>query len=196
MRRAGRINGSRRIAAGLAAAGIAASLFFSPPSAWSRPRKPGVTVTLYYGAAVAKGELIGIRADAIVVLTEETEAAVPLVEIDKIRVSRGLNKTGGAIGALVGAAAGFVIGGSYEPKPPTGGTLGEQLGQSVGEAVKAAFRPFIGITLGGGAGALFGATIGTAATRDKIILVKGRPETEVGAELDALRKRARVPDYR
>jgi len=196
MKRADRVKGSRRIAVGLVAAGIAASLFLSPPSAYSRPKRRGVTVTLYCGAEVAKGELIGIRADAIVVLTEETEAAVPLAEIDKIRVSRGLSKTGGTIGMLVGAAAGFVIGDSYEPKAPTGGTLGEQLGQSVGEAVKSLFRPFIGITLGSAAGGLLGATVGTAATKDKIILVKGRSEAEVGADLDELRKKARVPDYR
>lgn len=196
MRQADRVKGSRRVAAGLVAAGFAASLFVAPPSADSRPRKHGVTVALYCGAETVKGELIGIRADAIVVLTDETEAAVPLAGIDRIRVSRGLNRTGGAIGALVGAAAGLAIGSSYEPPAPTGGTLYEQLAQGVGEAVKSKFRPFIGITVGGGTGALVGAAIGTAATKDKIILVKGRPEAEVGADLAELGKKARVPDYR
>jgi hypothetical protein len=185
----------RRAGLWAAAAGALVSLAVTPPSAFCRS-KHGATVTLYCGADIAKGELIGIRADAIVILSEKDERAVPLTEIDKIKVSRGLNKTGAIVGTVAGAVAGAVIAGSRKPAEITGDNFGEIFKQVAVEGIKSVFRPAFGAFVGGTAGGLLGMAAGTLATKDVVIVLGDRPADEARASLDRLRKKARVPNYR
>ncbi len=185
---------------GACAAGLALviSLFAFPTPAFSRPRKQGVTVALYRGAEVLKGELIGIRADAVVIKLEKGENAVLLAEIDRIKVSRGLNRTGGTIGAIAGGIAGVIVANSLKPKDPYAGinTLNDWAVVTVNETMMSVVRPFAGLSVGMLGGGLLGAAVGTAATKAQVIQLRGRPEAAVNADLDKLRKKARVPDYR
>lgn len=181
-----------RIGACVAGFGLAFSLLAYPPSAFSRPRKQGATIALYCGTKVVKGELIGIRADAIVVLSEKMETAVPIADVDKVRVSQGFNKTGSIIGALAGGIAALAIAGPHKPRDISANSLNEAFSQGVNESINSMVRDFAVASAGGLAGGLLGGSL----TKDRVIQLRGRSEAEIEVDLNKLRKKARVPDYR
>ncbi len=139
-----------------------------------------VSVVTNQDAAAFRGEVVGVRADAIVIETEQGEVrTVAIKDISRLRLYR---KSAWMVGATVGS---LVAGGvAYAVSYPR---------------YKDEFLGGIGIaaSLAGGLviGALGGGLIGGLSSADKTYDLTKLSPPEVKSLMAKLRKKARVPDY-
>lgn len=122
-----------------------------------------------------KGELIAVKENSLLLLDSESGADVS-IDIADIRIIRIVKKSkkwkyGLAVGGGVGLIAGIA---------------------SIGE-VHGFFATFIDSLIWFGLPVV--GIVAIIEGRDKTILIKGRPDTEVKEALEELRKKARIPNY-
>ncbi len=180
----------------LAAAAVAALLLL-PAGARAADGKTGARVTIELksvggseagaggaGGGEVAGELVAVRQDALVLGLEDGDSrTVAVADIAKIRIHRRTKaKTGGLIGVVAGGAAGIAISAG---KKEEGVTFLD--GLSTHLIVGAA-----GVLLGGAVGVIVGGQFGG----DKAYDLATMSGDEVEGMLAALRKRARIKDYR
>jgi len=157
-------------------------LLASSQSLQAAMRRVGVKVGVTMGPSPQffAGEVIGVRADAIVIETEPGETLTLVIsDISSLRVYRRSQAvTGGLAGALAGGAIAYAA-----SEAEYGGKLLGELGIIIYTA--------IGVMGGGVAGAI----VGGIASADKTYYLKNMPKASVDRIMAKLRKRARVPKY-
>jgi hypothetical protein len=160
-------------------AGLPATLLAQgfPPSA----RRGADIVVVLISPGTISGELIGINSEKMVIQVGANERTVAIAEIDSVRVFRESLKP---LGLVVGLVAGGVIGYAVGKKKPTGTETKASSSQWIGAGV--------GVLLGGGAG--WG--IGSLLTKDKVYQLRDATPDKLSAAIEALRKKARVPDFK
>lgn len=178
----GRVRGT---VAWLAVVGLLAPLAVQPRAALGRARTAGAIVVVTSGAGTIKGELIGVRDDAVIILSEKGDETISVSEIESVRIVRRAPILGlGLLGWAAGAAVGLLAAPRINNDDP------------LGDGMVKLFKNFayggIGCIVGTGAG------VGTALAigKDKMIVFKGRTKEENTTALKGLRKEARVADYR
>ena len=175
----------RRAAASMGTVGLLAALGAQPQAALGRGRTAGATVVVTTGGAAVKGELIGVREDAIVLMSERGDNTILVSEIDNVRIVKRAPIVGlGLLGLVVGGAVGLLAAPHIHNEDP--------LGEGIINLVKDFAYASIGCIIGIGAG------VGTALAigKDKVIVFKGKTKEENTTALNGLRKEARVADYR
>ncbi len=126
------------------------------------------------------GELIGVRADAIVIEMEPEEVlTIAIADISTLRVyHRSAAVPGGVVGALAGGAVAYAIS-SARYRGKLFGGLG------------IAGYSLLGMVGGGVSGALIGGIAGA----DKTYYLKNMTKPGIDRVMAKLRKKARVPKY-
>lgn len=152
------------------------------PEAALAARQQGaeVRVTLISPGTVL-GELIGMSAEKMVIQVGSRERTVEIKEIDSVAVVReSLTPLTLVVGMVAGGFIGFALGkkGDTTQNPVT----------------KSTQWPFaaLGAVVGGGAG--YG--VGVLLSKDKVYSFRGETPEKISAAIEALRKKARVPEYR
>jgi hypothetical protein len=146
-------------------------------------RKAGVKVDVVtrQGGELIKGEVIGVRSDAVILETADGAGrTIATKDIASILVRR---KSAALVGIVLGAAAGGGLGYVSAYGPNSHKFLG---------GITIAAYTGVGILVGGLAGGIFGA----AASADKTYDLTRLPAQEIDKLMAYLRKRARVPDYK
>jgi hypothetical protein len=173
----------RNWAMALVASGMALFLAL-PPGAEARVRTSGAKVIIVAGQASEwiRGELIGVRSDAVVIGTAGGETrTIAIKDISSVRI---LRRSAAVPGILIGGVAGGLVGAASAhhelKKDPCMWIFLPQI-----------FLPLSGAIVGGASGALVGALLGKDTTYD---LTKKSP-AEVEKFMGKLRKMARVPNY-
>jgi len=159
-----------------------ALLMAGVPGAALAARQQGaeVRVTLISPGTIL-GELIGVSADKIVIQVGSRERTVEIKDIGTVGVIREpLTTLTLVVGMVAGGVMGFALGkkGDQTQIPVTKSTQWPLAG--------------LGAIVGGAAGYGVGALLST----DKIYQFRGETPEKISAAIDALRKKARVPEYR
>jgi hypothetical protein len=180
------IREKRGTVGGILVSGLAV-LILLPQAAQARIRRPGakVLVMAVEPHEEIKGELVGVREDAVVV--EDEREGAKEVAVERIRSVRILRRSGVLPGILGGGLAGAIAGAAI---------LGSNLDPEPWDFASGAYGALLG--LGGGfvAGGLLGGIAGGVAGVDKTYSFENMtPEEKTGC-LAKLRKHARVRDYR
>lgn len=125
----------------------------------AKERKGATVVVTRLDGSQARGELVAVKPDALLLSIEGTDLSVPLPEIDAVRIVR---KSRAVLYGGVGAAAGL-------------GGMGLAIGGAGPELDYAAAK----VLAGGGIGLIAGAIAGTITGIDRKFPVAGRPAAEV-----------------
>ena len=131
-----------------------------------------------------RGELIAVKKSSLLLLDSESgiDVSVNTTEIEIVHVLKG-PKTG------LGAISGFLVGGVI-------GATAVGKDKNCGQCPNSARRNIIGGALVGGIGALIGALIGSSAGNNEIIILKNLPQEALESELERIRSKARIRDFR
>jgi hypothetical protein len=160
---------------------LALLLAFQPALSASKTRGAAVVVTQASGAQ--KGELIGVRESALILLTEAGDLTVEVAQIESVRIVKKASKIPVAIGfGIAGGAASYGLALASGVKVNSIGG-GFALGVGV-------------IAAGVVGGAIAGIAMADSLASDEVLVFKGRSESEVSELLTRLRSHARVGDYR
>jgi hypothetical protein len=125
------------------------------------------------------GELIAVKEKSLLLL-ERDSGADGTVDIGDVEVIRIVKKGKAGTGILIGGAIGVFVGYLTYSKPKSEGWFTLDFGPGMNAAV------------GGILGGLIGLVIGAMAGTDETIQIGGKSDTEIEAELEKLRKKARV----
>ena len=139
-----------------------------------------VRVTLISPGTIL-GELIGINADKMVIQVGSRERTVEIKEIDTVAVVRESLKP---LTLVVGMVAGGFIGYS----------LGKKGDETQIPVTKSTQWPFA--ALGAVVGGVAGYGVGILLSKDKVYNIRGETPDKINAAIEALRKKARVPEFR
>ncbi len=165
------------------AVGMAISLATAAAVFAGEGRK-GAKVMINTGGAAMKGELVGVRPEILVVLTENSVVSVPTGEIERVRIINKASKfMAGWAGSGVGALASIPI-----ARWAAGKTTGDW-----GDAIGAGMLVMMG---GAVVGAVGGVLLADNIAKDEVLIFKDQPGEEIAKNLDRLRKQARVQDYK
>jgi hypothetical protein len=172
---------TRRAHLALIVSGLALLLAGVPQAALAaRQQGAEVRVTLVSPGTIV-GELIGVSAEKMVIQVGARERTVEIKEIDSVGVFRESNKPLGlVVGVIVGGFVGYA--------------LGKKGDETQFPVTKSTQFPFacLGAIVGGGAG--YG--VGALLSKDKVYNFRGETPEKISAAIEALRKKARVPDFR
>jgi hypothetical protein len=160
-----------------------AGLLLMTPMAQAGARTVGAKVEVMTKQASEriKGELVGVRSDALVIETGDGAGrTIEMKDISKIRIYR---KSQALMGVVLGAVAGGGVGYGI-----SNAQYRDQLFGNLGTVVPT----YLGVALGGLVGGITGALMGAGDTYD----LTNMPAAEVDKLMAHLRKKARVPDYR
>ncbi len=166
---------------GVLVAGLV-GVFTISPGLWAAGRNSGakVSVVMNQDAALFTGEVVGVRADAIIIETEQGEVRpVAIKDISTLRLYR---KSGWLVGATVGTLAAGGMSYAISSAKYKDVWLG-----GIGVAVYTA--------IGACGGAVAGGLAGGLSTADKTYDLNKLTAPEVKSLMIKLRKKARVPDY-
>ena len=146
--------------------------------------RSGARVLIKAGGAIQKGELVGVRQDGLVIISEQQISTVPIADIESVRIVHKASKLlAGWAGSFLGGAASIPIARAVADN--TSGDWGDAIG--AGSAV----------LLGGAVvGAVAGVLLADGLAKDEVFVFKGRPVDEIAKNLEQLRKQARIQDYR
>lgn len=125
----------------------------------AKERKGATVVVTRLDGSQARGELVAVKPDALLLSIEGTDLSVPLPEIDAVRIVR---KSRAVLYGGVGAAAGLAGMGLLVAQGGGDGDYGTEY-----------------TLLGGGIGLIAGAIAGTITGIDRKFPVAGRPAAEV-----------------
>ena len=154
-----------------------AGLLLMTPMAQAGARTVGAKVEVMTKQASEriKGELVGVRSDALVIETREGAGrTIEMKDISKIRVYR---KSQAVMGVVLGALAGVGV--------------GYLASRGQGNIANGVYTIYVGVPLGGLVGGITGALMGAGDSYD----LTSMPAAEVDKLIVRLRKKARVPDY-
>ena len=172
---------TRRAHLALIVSGLTLLMAGVPQSALAaRQQGSEVRVTLISPGTIL-GELIGVSAEKMVIQVGARERTVEIKEIDTVGVVRESLKP---LTLVVGMVAGGIIG--Y--------ALGKKGDETQIPVTKSTKWPLAGLgaVVGGGAG--YG--VGALLSSEKLYNFRGETPEKVSAAIEALRKKARVPEYR
>ncbi len=167
----------RAFAAKLTACGLAAFFLFAPARLSAKQRRGAALIVTKLDGALVSGELIAVRPDSLLLLSDSRDLSIPLAEVQIVRIVRRSRiwpyaGIGGAIGL---AGVGFlVLSGGNDVDYGTEKTL-----------------------LAGGIGALAGTIAGVIKGVDPVFTVTGRPEAEVARywlKLSAYSREGRIKE--
>jgi hypothetical protein len=163
------------------ASGLAGLLLMTPMAqAGARNVGAKVEVMMRQGPDRIKGELVGVRSDALVIETGDGAGrTIEMKDISKIRVYR---KSQALMGVVLGAVAGGGVG--YL-------SSNAQYGDQFLGGISVSVYTVVGVALGGLVGGITGALMGAGDTYD----LTSMPAAEVDKLMAHLCKKARVPDY-
>ena len=157
----------------LFAAALAASLLLLPADLSAKQKRGAEVVITRLDGSQVRGELIAVKPDSLLLLSESTDVAVGLADIKTVRLVRRSRALPLAIGGfVVGAATGaYVVSRDVEDRN-TETTL-------------------LASGLFGGAAAAIGTGIGLALGIDAVLPFAGEPDGVVARYLDRLKGRSR-----
>jgi len=171
---------------GILAMGVICLLALSPGlHAAGRASGAKVVVVAGQGSEWIKGELIGVRSDAVVLATEGGETrTIAIKDISSVQI---LRKSAALEGVLFGSLIGGGVGIALRPKVKDETNPLELIFSPLGAVV----------SMGAGiaVGALAGGITGSALGKDKVYDLKAMSAAEVGKFTAKLRKMARVKNY-
>jgi gas vesicle protein len=176
----------RRVAAWLAAVSFLSALAVQPKAALGRARTVGGIVIVTTGTGTVKGELIGVREDALVVMSAKGDDTIPIAEIDSVTIVRRAPAV--RFGMILGGVVGAAVGALAAPRTNNDASIWRDF-NNFGKLLG---RAGIGCLIGAMAGVL----TATVIAKDKVVVLKGKTKEETPAALKDLKKEARVSDYR
>jgi len=147
------------------------------------PGHKGATVSIALTQGSQKGELIGVKSDALILAGENGDPVViPLFDIKSVRVFRKPRVLPAmAIGAVVGIPAGVAA-------AKISGAEANDMGDAIGKGSL--------FLLGGMAsGAIAGLLVASALHKDETYVLLDKSEREIQEILTQLKERARVKSY-
>jgi len=138
---------------------LIAALMLMPVGSAAKSKRGADLIVTRLDGSQATGELISVRPDSLLLLSEGKDLSVPLTEVHGVRIlRRSRTLLFGGIGAAAGlAGAGILVGGA-----------GPELDYGAAK-----------VLAGGGIGLLAGAIAGTIKGIDTKFTVAGRPEAAV-----------------
>ena len=168
----------------LAAGSLIAFLIVFPCYLNAKEQKGAELIIQIIGGQQAKGELIAIKRDALLLLNPEgSDVAVDIDDISSINIVKKSEVLKGAgYGGLIGAGVGALTGVLFKNQ-----LLEHDTGYETAVI-------FIG-GLGAGIGLLIGGVMGSEAGKDETFVITGMTETDKREIMEMLRKKSRVPDY-
>jgi hypothetical protein len=130
-----------------------------------------------------EGELITVKPNSLLLLDRKSGADVS-VDIGDVKVIRIVKKSkvlqGLGIGLLIGGGSGILLGAAESARA-------EGLEKSSGAVIA-----LLGIV----GGLLIGGVVGSSAGKDEAIPIEGKPPAFIEFNLEKLRKKARIRDYK
>jgi len=143
----------------------------------------GAIVAVTQGSGTQKGELVGVRESALVLLTEAGDVTVEIAQIESVRIVKKAAAVPVAIGlGVAGGAAGLGL--AY-----ASGVKSDSIGGGLAIGVGS-------IAIGALAGAIAGILLTDSFAKDEVLVFKGKSDGEIKDLLTRLRSKARVADYR
>jgi hypothetical protein len=143
------------------AAALVAGVLILPAGLAAKERRGADIIVTKLDGTLVPGELIAVRTDSLLLLSEGTDLPIGLADIQLVKIVR---PSRSGLLAGIGAALGFV-------------GCGTATYIMVDEAVwdsKTKMALIVG-ALGAGAGAIIGALVGSAAGADSVFTVAGQP---------------------
>lgn len=149
----------RTFAAKLAACGLAALFLFAPAGLSAKERRGAGLIVTRLDGTQASGELIAVRPDSLLLLSDSRDLSIPLAEVQIVRIVRRSRVWPYAgIGGAVGLAG-----------------MGLLMAQGGGDSDYGTEYTL----LGGGIGVLAGVIAGFVKGVDPVFAVAGRPQAEI-----------------
>ncbi len=163
------------------------SLVMLSANLYAKERRGATLIITKTDGQRIKGELITVKPNLLLLLnTEGKDVSVDIEEIEVIRVvKKSKFLLGAGLGILIGGGLGTLIGVKLSARAEGWEWFG-------GEGITGAEIALCGIIAGLIIGGLEGATAGT----DKTIQIEGMPPKTIEFNLDKLRKKARIRDYK
>ncbi len=162
------------------------SLMMLSVNLYAKERRGAKLIITKKDGQLIKGELIAVKPNSLLLLDRKSGADVS-VDIGDVRVIRIVKKStvlqGLGIGLLVGGGSGILLG-----TTESAGAAGAEGFEGLGGAVIA----LIGIV----GGLLIGGVVGSSAGKDEVIPIEGKPPAFIEFNLEKLRKKARIRDYK
>ncbi|GAH61549.1 unnamed protein product, partial [marine sediment metagenome] len=151
-----------------------------------------------------RGELIVVKINQKTLLLLDSRTGTDVtIDIKDAKVITIVKKSNILLSAFMGIPIGASIGVLSQTLKHTGEAIGEsKFLWSLSPFVfmyclsYSFSHPSNELGIGGVVGALFGASVGAVAGKDKIIQIEGKSEIEKIKILEKLRKKARIPDYK
>jgi hypothetical protein len=145
--------------------------------------RKGFDVVVSQVEGFQKGELVGVKADGLVIMTKIGVVTVALSEITSVRVIKKMNRvSGGLIGAVAGGLAGIGV-------AKLSNVQADDWGDAIGKGSLFIFGGMV-------PGAVAGALLADQLAKDEVYILKNKSGGEIEKILAQLRKRAGVTDYR
>lgn len=161
------------------------SLIILSVNLFAKERRGAEIIITKKNGAEIKGELIAVKLNYLLVLTKWTgrDVSVDITDVEAITIVKKSKAGKGAIfGGLVGVSCSVYT-----------GILNKDVVEGMGVLEWTIIAGLLLVPIGAGLGALIGATTGPAK---KTIHIEGMTDSEIQENLDYLRKKARVRDYR
>jgi len=161
----------KTFAAKLAACGLAAFFLFAPAGLSAKERRGAGLIVTRLDGTQASGELIAVRPDSLLLLSDSRDLSIPLAEVQIVRIVRRSRVWPYAgIGGAIGLAG-----------------MGLLMAQGGGDSDYGTEYTL----LGGGIGVLAGVIAGIVKGVDPVFAVAGRPQTEIARYLIKLSAHSR-----
>jgi len=169
----------KKVTAKLIASALIISFLVLPAGLSAKERRGAELVVTRLDGSQLSGELIAVKRDSLLLLSNGRDESIDLPEIESVRLAR---KSRSGKGALYGFAYGA----------GSGAILGLILPTPIFEEDKALAMLAFGACLGA-IGALSGLIVGSVVGLDSSFTVAGKSEEVVNKYWDKLRAHARVP---
>ena len=158
------------------------SLMMLSANLYAKERRGAKLIVTKKDGQLIEGELITVKPNSLLLL--DTEGKDVSVDIGDVRVIRIVKKSkvlqGLGIGLLVGGGSGILLGAT------------ESAGAEGFEGLGGAVIALLGIV----GGLLIGGVAGSSAGKDEAIPIEGKPPAFIEFNLEKLRMKARIRDYK
>jgi hypothetical protein len=154
-----------------------------PAGLSAKQRRGADLIVTRLDGSQAAGELIAVRPDSILLLSDSRDLSIPMAEVQIVRIVR---RSKAGTFSLIGGVAGFI---------GMGGVVLAIAEEDVVDS-KAGAAVVYGL-LAGAAGAVAGAIAGTVAGVDPVFTVAGRPQAEIArywVKLSAYSREGRIKE--
>ena len=159
------------------------SLVMLSANLYAKERRGAKLIVTKKDGQQIEGELITVKPNSLLLLDRKSGADVS-VDIGDVRVIRIVKKSkvlqGLGIGLLIGGGSGILLGAT------------ESAGKEGLEKASGAVIALLGIV----GGLLIGGVVGSSAGKDEAIPIEGKPPAFIEFNLEKLRMKARIRDYK